>query len=195
MLRKLATTLVLSGGCLLAQQVRVFDSIDLNNGVYSLDTAGWALNPSPFSLAIFENEDVEITGSLDTTGAFPVLTPHTIVLASDVFELSGGEGQSIGAALDITLESPTATFTFVLAGEAGAPVPLDPFNHPLYTGTTFLQSGSVLLSSGLLVNGQFTDAVPIPNNTALVGLGFRLQGGMVDSQFMLINAKDVVLEL
>ena len=186
---KLLTTIALSASCLLAQQVRAFDKVQENNGIYSLEISGWIINPGAFDISQWDNDDVEVTGTLATVGAQTEITLQSIALAADLFDVDGAE--TLGSTLTLTLESPTATYCFVLGGVGGDPAPLDPFNHPLYTGTSYLQQPGILVSSGLLTNGIFTDSLPIPNNPALVGASLRVQGGMVNGQFMLINAHDI----
>ena len=186
---KILTTLALSSACLLAQQVRAFDELNLENGVYSLESSGWHVHPGTLSLATLEDELVEVTGTLDTSGLVPTLTLATAALADDTFEVDGPS--TIGTVLDLSLESATATYCFVLAAQAGDPTPLDVFGSPLYTGTSYLQQPGILVSSGLFVAGAFAVQLPIPNNPTLIGAELRLQAGVANGAFMLINAVDI----
>lgn len=173
----------------MAQQVRAFDELELENGVYALETTGWEVAPGAIDLSAFVDELVEVTGTLDVSGAVPVLTLATAALADDALEVVGTGG--LGTALDLTVESSTASFGFVLAGAAGDPAPLDLLGDPRYTGTSCLQLPAVMVSSGPFVNEELGVQLPIPNNPALVGAELRLQAGVANGAFMLINAVDV----
>ncbi|MGC6487391.1 MAG: hypothetical protein ACON4Z_07080 [Planctomycetota bacterium] len=189
---KILTTLALSTTCLLAQQVRAFDELAVENGVYSLETSGWELVPGAIDLTLLVDELVEVTGTLDTSGAVPVLTLASAALADDAFEVDGTS--QIGTTLDLNVESHAGTFCFLLGGQAGDAAPLDPLGLAQYSGTSFLQLPAVMVASGPIVNEAFTHQLAIPNNPALVGAGLRLQAGVYAGGVVLINAADIEVE-